>query len=211
MAKVEKKSAKRDPLDALIDAMFEAATQHGWRALSMETITETASIDPEIACRTATSRIDLLGHGIRRADRAALNETAAFDDEDSVRDKLFALLMARFDSMAPHRNGIRAILEDGKFDPALHIMIATQGLCSMSRMLEAAGLSAAGPLGLARAKGLLLVNANALRIWLDDDSEDMAKTMSALDKGLGRAESLALSLDPTACRKKHSKSAENRA
>ncbi len=29
-----------------------------------------------------------------------------------------------------------------------------------------------------------------LRVWLDDDGDDLAKTMAALDKALGRVESL---------------------
>lgn len=212
MAKAAKKSAnKRDPLDLLIDGLFDAAAEHGWCALTLEKIAEEAGIDHTVARRNATSRIDLLGHAFRRADRMALNETAVFDEDDSVRDKLFALLMARLDAMTPHRDGIRAILRDGKLDPALHVTIATQGLCSMSRMIEAAGLSATGPFGLARAKGLMLINANALRGWLDDESEDLAKTMAILDKGLGRAESLALSMDPSAQGKKQEKTAKTRA
>jgi hypothetical protein len=31
---------------------------------------------------------------------------------------------------------------------------------------------------------------NALRTWMRDDSDDMAKTMATLDRGLGRAERL---------------------
>lgn len=211
MAKAAKKSTAQDPLDALIDGMFVAAVEHGWRALTLEMIAETAAIDLKIARRTATSPIDLLGHAMRRADRTALYETSAFDEEDSTRDKLFALLMARFDAMMPYRDGVHAILKGGRFDPALHLTIATQGLCSMSRMLEAAGVSATGPVGIARTKGLMLINANALRIWLNDDSADLAQTMAILDKGLDRAEAVALTLDPTARRRKAPESAENQA
>lgn len=211
MPKTATKQTERDPLDLLIDGLFVAAEQHGWRGLALEQIAEAADLDLKIARRTATSAVDLLGHAIRRADRYALGEIAAFADDDTTRDRLFALLMARFDAMTPHRDGVKAILQGGRFDPALHLTIAAQGLCSMSRMLEAAGLSADGPAGLARAKGLALVNANAVRTWLDDDSEDLGKTMSVLDKGLARAESLALSFDPAARRAKSEKTAENSA
>ena len=62
--------------------------------------------------------------------------------------------------------------------------------CSMSRMLDAAGINTRSLLGPARIKGLGLIYANAFRVWLGDDSEDMAKTMAALDKGLRCAERL---------------------
>ena len=50
----------------------------------------------------------------------------------------------------------------------------------------------AGVAGAMRVKGVALVFANAFRIWLRDDTEDMAKTMAALDAGLQRAESMAV-------------------
>ncbi|MEQ8665669.1 MAG: hypothetical protein RIC16_08080 [Rhodospirillales bacterium] len=190
-----------DQAERLIAALFAAAERHGWRKLTMSGIADEAGCSLKDALAVSPTRYALLGKAIQQADRKALGEMDGFTDDDTVRDRLFALLMARFDAILPHRDGVRAILCGGICDPGLHATIAVQGLCSMSRMLEAAGLSASGPIGLARAKGLALVNANALRVWLDDDSDDLAKTMVALDKGLARAESVALSLDPLARRR----------
>jgi hypothetical protein len=44
--------------------------------------------------------------------------------------------------------------------------------------------------GALRAKGLMAINLATLRVWLRDDSADMAKTMAALDGYLRRVESL---------------------
>jgi hypothetical protein len=38
---------------------------------------------------------------------------------------------------------------------------------------------------------------SALRTWLDDDSADLSATMKALDRGLARAEEIALSIGLT--------------
>lgn len=65
----------------------------------------------------------------------------------------------------------------------------------MSWMLEAAGIASAGPLGLLRAKGLLAVWLAVLRVWLLDESPDLAPTMAALDRHLRRAEQFAVRLD----------------
>ena len=67
---------------------------------------------------------------------------------------------------------------------------APRFLHSMAWMVEAAGLSSAGLSGAVRTEGLALVYLNALRVWLADDTEDMAKTMAALDWGLRQAEML---------------------
>ena len=73
-------------------------------------------------------------------------------------------------------------------------------------MLEAAGISSVGLAGSLRIKGLALVYLNALRVWLEDDSPDMARTMAAVDKGLRRAEQLARSLPYAGRRRASSKS-----
>ena len=44
--------------------------------------------------------------------------------------------------------------------------------------------------GIIRVKGLAAIYLSVLRVWLNDDSEDMAQTMSALDRALRRAEFL---------------------
>lgn len=203
MAKSGKKpSASRTDLrNSLADALFAAAREHGWRDLDMAAIAKAAGCSTAEARTVATSATDLLGHAIRRADGHALGEVASFEEQDTVRDRLFALLMARFDALAPHRDGIRSIVRSGLADPTLHVLVLSQGLCSMNRMLEAAGLPATGPFNMIRAKGLAMVNAHATRVWLEDDSPDAGKTMKALDRDLARAESLARILDPDCCRR----------
>jgi ubiquinone biosynthesis protein COQ9 len=41
-----------------------------------------------------------------------------------------------------------------------------------------------------RLKGLSAIYLSAIRVWLRDDSEDMAKTMAHLDKQLARVDNL---------------------
>ena len=53
-------------------------------------------------------------------------------------------------------------------------------------MFVAAGAEVGGPLRAVAVEGLVLVNAEALRMWIDDDDPGLAKTMAALDRGLER-------------------------
>ena len=59
----------------------------------------------------------------------------------------------------------------------------------MALTLQAAGLPTSGFFGKLRIHGLLLIYANAFRIWLLDDSPDFGKTMAYIDKSLRKAES----------------------
>jgi hypothetical protein len=57
-------------------------------------------------------------------------------------------------------------------------------------MLEAARIQPWGLAAPLQLKGLGLVYLSVFRVWLNDDGEDLAKTMAALDKALGRVENL---------------------
>ena len=59
----------------------------------------------------------------------------------------------------------------------------------MAWMLEAAGISAAGGRGAWRVRLLAALYLSVFRIFLDDDSTDLAKTMAALDQRLRRGRS----------------------
>jgi hypothetical protein len=61
----------------------------------------------------------------------------------------------------------------------------------MALSLQAAGVSAEGCAGAAKAKALAVIQLNASRVWMNDDDPGLARTMAALDKGLARAEKLA--------------------
>ena len=60
----------------------------------------------------------------------------------------------------------------------------------MQLMLETVGICSVGFQGELKARGLTIIYANSLRVWLDDESPDLAATMAALDRGLMRAEQI---------------------
>ena len=61
----------------------------------------------------------------------------------------------------------------------------------MAWMLEAAGMDTNGMRGAIKIAGLTGVYVYALKAWVGDESEGLAKTMAALDRGLNRAEQAA--------------------
>lgn len=195
MAKVKTKR-RTDPEGALIAAAMTLAARDGWRRLTMAAIAAEAGMAPTEAMAVFASTSHLLAGLGSRFDDAVLAELAVVDDtgDEGVKDRLFDILMRRFDAMAPYRAGLAAVVRDLPGTP----LAALRQLCrleqSMARMLTAAAVPATGPLGALRVKGLTLVYANALRVWFDDDSADAAKTMAALDRGLELADRAA-----TAC------------
>src|SRR5690606_32073688 len=107
-----------------------------------------------------------------------------------ARDRLFDVIMRRLDVLQPHKEALGVILRDQLRDPLTTVCGFSRLARSMAVTLEAAGFSTSGIRGVLRLKGLSAVYLSTLRVWLRDDSEDMAKTMAHLDKQLARVDSL---------------------
>lgn len=173
----------------VLDAALKLAAERGWRRTRLADIAAEAGVGLDGLRAQFPSKAAIVGGLIRRTDERALAMGPA--EGSSARDRLFDVLMRRFDALAPDRAGIAAILGALAVDPAAALCHAPRVMVSMAWTLEAAGLSASGPIGLIRAKGLLAVYLWALKAWLDDSSPDLAKTMAALDRGLRQAEAAA--------------------
>jgi AcrR family transcriptional regulator len=179
----------------MVAAALDLAAEQGWRRLRLAEIAARAGlalheIRPHFACKTA-----LLAAAIAEIDRRVLERETAFETDDTPHDRLFEVLMRRFDALVPHRDAVAAILRDLPGDPLSLLLVAPGALASMGWMLEAAGLSAGGVMGALRAKGLAVVWLATLRVWLRDDTSDLARTMAALDRNLRRAGCAASLLD----------------
>lgn len=173
---------------ALIAAAFNLMAQKGWARLSIAEAARAAVLPLDRARLRFPGRGVLLIRFGRMADQVALAEAAA---EGSTRDRLFGLLMRRIDVLQAHRDGVLVLFSAIPTDPLLTLVLAQANLRSMAWMLEAAGVSATGPAGRLRAKGLLGVWLWTLRAWRGDTDPDLGPTMAALDQALQRAERLA--------------------
>ena len=108
--------------------------------------------------------------------------------------------MRRFDALKPHREALGNIVFDQARDPVAALCGLGRHERSMAAMLEAARLSSGGLRGLLRAKALGLTYLATLRVFLGDDSADLAATMAALDRNLGRLDRLAGKCSRMQCR-----------
>lgn len=123
-------------------------------------------------------------------DRAIAEDLDALAPDQSVRDRLFDLIMRRFEAMEPHRAAVLAMEQGLDRDPVL-IAAAHQRHVRCARwVLTLAGLEADGMSGNARAQGLGVIIGQARAAWRGDEAGDFNKTMASLDKNLRRAEEM---------------------
>lgn len=173
---------------ALVTAAFRLAADEGWRHVTVAAACRAAGLSLAKARDRFPRRSTILLRFGRLADQAALTDAPP---EGPLRDRLFDLLMRRFDFMQAHRDGVKSLLRSLPMDPAVALMLASATRSSMRWMLQAAGIDATGPRGDLQASGLVAVWVWCMRTWERDESADLSGTMAALDTALGRAERLA--------------------
>lgn len=177
------------PKTALATALTLAG-QRGWRDLTLADIAAEGGMTLAQVHEAYGSKAAILAAFSDQIDDAVLSGDRADLAAESVRDRLFDVLMRRFDALAPHKDAVRAIVRDSGADPCAAMGSACRLMHSMRWMLEAARIDTAGLAGRIRIKGLMALYADVMRTWLADDSEDMGKTMALLDKRLGQIDQL---------------------
>jgi len=175
---------------AILDAALELAAAGPWNGVTFVRIAQASQVSLSELYGQFPGRMAIWRALMARADERVLAETDTGSTDESVRDRLFDILMRRFDVLAENRDGVISMARGIACDPAAAMCAAPTLMKSMRWMLEATGVSTAGVCGSLRVKGLAAVYASAFRIWMRDDSEDMSRTMAALDKSLERAEKL---------------------
>lgn len=179
---------------AIFAGLWETVAERGWSGTSLSRIAAASGTSLATLRGMAAAPEELIVRFNRSVDQVVLEGTVPTEGE-SPRDRLFDVLMRRLDALQPHRAGVVRFMSELPFHPMLTLMLGAGMNRSMGWMLEAAGLSASGPAGLARIQGLTAVWVYTLQAWTKDDSPDLARTMAALDKALDRADQVARSLD----------------
>ncbi len=177
----------------LVAALWQVVATHGWQGLTMHRLAVAAGVPLADIRRQVPSRLHLLKLHGRAMDATAL-AGGAIEQHGSPRDRVFDVLMRRIDAMQPHRAGLLRLFQDVKRDPLLGLLLLAELPCSMAWMLESAGLSPAGLPGLLRVNGTTAVWLATIRAWAQDETQDLAPTMAALDKALDQAERVARTL-----------------
>ena len=189
---------ERSPADRAIDALLALTAGKGWRHVALADVAAEAGLTLPELYRLFQSKSEMLARFVRRVDEAALAERQPGERrsaEGSTRDRLFDLLMRRFDVLKPHRAALREIARAAPADCTLLFCLGPRVLNAMRWTADAAGIDTAGLFGALRIRAVAAAYLWAWRSFLDDESEDMSATMAALDKALERCEMLANSLD----------------
>ena len=185
-----------NPRDKALDAFLGLIAERGYNEVSLHDVGEAAGLGRAELYRLFPDKLALVAGFMARIDGEVLAGTPeAIDPEETVRDRLFDILMRRFDALKPHRVALAAIRRAGRRDPMMALVLGPGLMRSMAVMLEAAGVSGRGLPGVVRQNALLAIYAAVSRDFDKDESADLSKTMAVLDSRLKTAERWAQTLD----------------
>lgn len=172
----------------LARAALSIAGARPWREVTLATLAHAASRPiSDFYGASVGEAVDCVEEAF---DRAIADSMDQLDPSQSVRDRLFELIMRRFEAMEPHRAAVLAMEHGVDRDPTLMASAHQRHVRCARWVLSLAGLEADGMTGQARAQGLGVIIGQARAAWRGDDAGDFAKTMASLDKNLRRAEEM---------------------
>src|SRR5918997_3552121 len=174
--------------DAVIEATMRLAADRPWNDIELVDIAQEAGVSLADLRDLFPSKGAILGGFSRMIDRKVLE--GASDDlaGEPARERVFDVVMRRLDAMTPYKAALRRIAWALRSDPLSMAALNQAGLNPQRYMLAYAGISTEGPLGLVKVQGAVIVLANTMETWFEDDDPVMARTMARLDRELRRGE-----------------------
>src|SRR6476661_7548240 len=171
-----------------IQAALELAAEGGWSAVTFAAIGERTGLSLADLRRDITCRTDILRAFQAEIDAEVLAKAKPAAPEQSPRDRVFDIVMTRFEAMTPYKPALRRISADLCCHPAEASQFLPSTLASQYWMLAGAGAKLNGAGAGLRVAGLAAIYAKVFRVWLDDNSPGLDRTMAALDRRLKNGE-----------------------
>ena len=183
--------------ERVVAALMALLAEHSFEDIGLADIAARANLSLAELRDLFDGKVAILAARTKAIDRAVLGGADADADmaDEPPRERLFDVLMRRFEAMANDKDAVRSLMKSARRNPGLAFELNQLAVNSQQWMLTAAGISASGPRGVLRAQGLAVMFAQVARTWVDDDDPGLARTMSALDRALARAQRLSGLLD----------------
>ena len=177
----------------LVKSSFNIIEKSGWKSFSLLKLAYAEKIPINEIKIFFKSEITILDEFSKMID---IEVEKSFDYEEltntSVKDNLFELIMLRLEYMQPYRNALKSIKSSFKSDPLVAKSVAKNVMNSLDFYLELTNAFNDSFLDIFKKKSIFLIYSYIFMIWLEDDSDELSKTMSELDKLLTFSEKIAL-------------------
>ncbi len=172
----------------VLQSAMELAAQKGWNQMTLSDAARHADLSLDVVRKLFPCKSSLIIYLNRLADQNALKQSY---QQQPIPEYLFDLFMERFDTFQCYRQGFISAVHVLPLNLPLALFLHLSIQNSMKWFAEAAEIDTRGLRGLACIKGLTAIWILNMRVWLHDDSIDMAQTMASLDKSFKKARKFA--------------------
>ncbi len=177
----------------LVKSSFNIIEKSGWKSFSLQKLSYAEKIPINEIKIFFKSEITILDEFSKMID-IKVEKSFVYEEltNTSVKDNLFELIMLRLEYMQPYRNALKSIKSSFKSDPLVAKSVAKNVMNSLDFYLELTNAFNDTFLDIFKKKSIFLIYSYIFMIWLEDDSDELSKTMSELDKLLTFSEKIAL-------------------
>ena len=180
-----------------VRAALALAEQRDWDDITLSDIARHAGLDLADLRREFSCKSDILRAFQAEVDAEVLSKAKPAGPDDGVRDRVFDMIMTRFDVMTPYKPALKRIACYLRCRPGEASALACSTLGAQYWMLAGAGAKLDGAPGAVKVAGLAAIYGRVFKVWLGDSSPSHDKTMAALDRGLSNGERMLERMDKT--------------
>lgn len=174
--------------DQLVDSLLDALLTRSFHDITLRQIAADAEMPLAEVLMQVSTKMELLESYAARVDREVLAEDDPDMADEPVRERLFDVLMRRYDALLPNKLSLIQLERDARRDPALGLSLIRIVSSSMKRMAVSAHVETDGLKGAIVLAGMMQVHGRVMRVWLGEEDKGQALTMAKLDKALRQAE-----------------------
>ncbi|MFL1877210.1 TetR/AcrR family transcriptional regulator, partial [Hansschlegelia beijingensis] len=114
---LDKPAAPADPKEKIVAALFTLLGEKSWSEIGLYEVAQRAGVSLAELRGSFPSKGAILAAYLRKIDLDVLSHDMRDMADEPARERLFDVLMRRFEAMAPQREALRAVRDGLRTDP----------------------------------------------------------------------------------------------
>ena len=173
----------------ILDKIFTNIAKDGWIKFSLLQFSKTQKISIKDLKIFFRNKDHILERFSKMIDfKVESNIDIEEMKNTSKKDNLFELIMLRLEVMQTYKVALRNILSSAKEQPIILKKLSKNIINSLDFYLELSLYYDDTPVDFLKKNAIFIVYSLTFRVWLNDESDDLSKTMAELDKFLSMAD-----------------------
>ena len=173
----------------ILDKVFSEIAEKGWKNFSLLKFSKSQKIPAQDLKFFFRSKNEVLDKFTKMIDyKVEHNIDVEEMKSTSKKDNLFELIMLRLEAMQSYKVALKNILSGAKEKPIILKRLSKNIINSLDFYLELSSYYDDTFVDFLKKNAIFLIYSLTFRVWLNDESDDLSKTMAELDKLLSMAD-----------------------